>query len=74
MQTSTNGICYNSYNTAAICSSGFAAVDPCWVKQMKGQTDTVWFHRSFSTYYAGSANTDELSIPQGMSCAMEARY
>jgi len=38
------------------CSSGFAAVGPCWDRQTDRQTDTVPFHRPYSAYYAGSAN------------------
>ena len=36
------------------CSRGFAAVGPCWDRQM----DAVPFHRPCSTYYAGSANNN----------------
>ena len=42
------------------CSSGFAAVVPCWDRQINGWTDRqtdVPFHRPCSTYYAGSAKT-----------------
>jgi len=48
------------------CSSGFAAVGPCWDRQTKGQTDrrtdTVTFHRLCSAYYVGSVNNQRILL------------